>query len=96
MEQIISFLLENIDKIYLFIIPIAYYLTEGLKGTKKLGGINTILTACGIGAFFGILLSFIGSINFRNVILGLVYGIVLGACSVTIDNIKNLISKKEE
>lgn len=93
MEGLLQTLLNNIEVIYLFIIPVAYFLTEGIKSSGKLGGISTILTSCIIGAVFGILLSLVGTITLGNVIMGFIYGIVLGGVAVTIDNIKELIKK---
>ena len=93
MEDLINMLINNIEVIYLFIIPIAYFLTEGIKSSGKLGGISTILTACIIGAVFGILLSLVGTITLGNIIMGFVYGIVLGGVAVTIDNLKEVLKK---
>ncbi len=93
MEELLQLLINNIEVIYLFIIPISYFLTEGIKSSGKLGGISTILTSCIIGAIFGILLSLVGTITLGNIIMGFVYGIVLGGVSVTIDNVKEIIKK---
>lgn len=93
MNELLQTLINNIEVIYLFIIPVAYFLTEGIKSSGKLGGISTILTSCIIGAVFGILLSLVGTITLGNVIMGFIYGIVLGGVAVTVDNIKELIKK---
>lgn len=93
MNELLQTLINNIEVIYLFIIPVAYFLTEGIKSSGKLGGISTILTSCIIGSVFGILLSLVGTITLGNVIMGFIYGIVLGGVAVTVDNIKELIKK---
>lgn len=94
MEQLMNFLLQNIEVVYLFIIPISYFLTEGLKQSGFLSGISTILMACIIGGIFGILLSLVGTVNLANIIMGFIYGIVLGGVAVTVDNIKKLVKKE--
>lgn len=94
MENLIQFLLQNINVIYLFIIPATYLIVEALKKTGKLGGGYTLITALGIGAILGLVLSCTGPITITNLIMGFIYGIIIGGGAVVFDNFAELFLKK--